>query len=72
MDLEARTTHLSVMCAANTLIAILLVGVVMLQIGEWWVQITIVLPVEMEEKRLAKEKVALLGQETDKVEKKTQ
>lgn len=61
------------MCAANTLIAILLVGVVILQIGEWWVQVTIVLPIEMEEKRLAKEeKLALLGKETEAGEKKTQ
>lgn len=61
MSLQDRMTHMSVLCAANTLVIFLLVGVLFLQIGEWWVQVSIVAPIEIEEKRIRKEAEAVIA-----------
>lgn len=45
MSLTERKEIISVLCAANTMAVALLVGVLVLQIGEWYVEETVVKPV---------------------------
>ncbi|BGP28741.1 hypothetical protein JCM10296v2_000477 [Rhodotorula toruloides] len=51
MDWMQRVQHVQVMCAANTIIAVLLVGVVVLQVSEWYVEDTIVREAEEEARK---------------------
>ncbi|KAI5480055.1 hypothetical protein MNV49_002020 [Pseudohyphozyma bogoriensis] len=46
MTYNERVEHVSVLSAANTIAIVLLVGVVIMQIGEWYVEETVVKPVE--------------------------
>lgn len=55
MTVEDRTLHVSVLCAANTIIITLLLGVILLQVGEWYVITSIIEPIEEEEKKLKEE-----------------
>jgi hypothetical protein len=52
MTRPERFTHLSVLCAANTIATVFLVGVLMLQVGEWYTEEEIIRPAEAEMKRL--------------------
>ncbi|KAL7340888.1 Proteophosphoglycan ppg4, partial [Rhodotorula toruloides] len=51
MDWMQRVQHVQVMSAANTIIAVLLVGVVVLQVSEWYVEDTIVREAEEEARK---------------------
>lgn len=59
MDWDARLTLLSVMSAANTLAIMLLVGVVTLQVSEWYVEEQYTLEIEQEKKaRIEAQRIA--------------
>ena len=51
MDWEERTTMLSVMSAANTIALVLLAGVVLLQVSEWYVEESIAAEIEADRKK---------------------
>jgi len=51
MDWDERTTMLSVMSAANTIAIILLAGVVLLQVSEWYVEESIAAELESNRKK---------------------
>lgn len=53
MTYSERVEHVSVLCAANTISIVLLVGVVLLQIGEWYTEETLVKPIDEAEKAAA-------------------
>lgn len=46
MSYADRVEHVSVLCAANTISIALLVGVILLQVGEWYTEETLVKPLE--------------------------
>lgn len=54
MTYAERTEHLSVLCAANTIAIALLVGVLVLQVGEWYVEENLVKPVLEAEAEVAR------------------
>jgi hypothetical protein len=72
MTYSERMAHISVLSAGNTLAVILLVGVLIMQVGEWYVEENVVKPVELEieRKRLADLAAAAVAEVTE--EKKTQ
>jgi len=51
MDWDDRTTLLSVMSAANTIAIVLLAGVVLLQVSEWYVEESIAAEIEADRKK---------------------
>ncbi len=53
MNWEDRTTMLSVMSAANTIALVLLAGVVLLQVSEWYVEESLAAEVEHDRKKAA-------------------
>lgn len=59
MSLTERTEVLSVLCAANTMAVVLLIGVLTLQIGEWYVEETVVKPTLAAEQVFLKERDAV-------------
>lgn len=65
MALDKRSIHMQVLCAANTVIMVLLVGVVILQIGEWWIQVSVIAPIEAEEARIAQQAALLKAEKKD-------
>ncbi|KAM0755812.1 hypothetical protein T439DRAFT_320520 [Meredithblackwellia eburnea MCA 4105] len=48
MTFNQRVEHISVLCAANTIGIALLFGIVLMQIGEWYAEETVVAPIEAE------------------------
>lgn len=66
MTRQARFEHIGVLCAANTIAGIFLLGVLILQIGEWYVEETVVRPAEVEARKYESEIKAV------EEEKKTQ
>lgn len=72
MALDKRLEHISVLCAANTIAMVFLLGVVVLQVGEWWVAETVIKPLEVEAERLARTATAVQPAVVDAAEKKNQ
>ncbi|KAL8286234.1 hypothetical protein RQP46_004722 [Phenoliferia psychrophenolica] len=67
MGYEQRLEHVSVLCAANTISMAFLIGVIFLQIGEWYTEETLVKPLE---EQIARDEAAAKVPVTE--EKKTQ
>ncbi|KAK4700168.1 hypothetical protein P7C70_g6083, partial [Phenoliferia sp. Uapishka_3] len=71
MTFPERLEHVSVLCAANTINIALLVGVVLLQIGEWYTEETLVKPIEEESRKYEAARAAAVPVPVTE-EKKTQ
>lgn len=54
MTYTERTEHLAILCAANTIVIALLAGVLILQVGEWYVEETLTKEWEAEAAAAAK------------------
>lgn len=63
MTRDERYSHLSVLCAANTIAVVFLVGVLVLQVGEWYVEEEVVKPNEIEAKKFEQRAAVVVEKE---------